>query len=210
MIKDNSIGLKRLIIELLILILTNSSKSNTTLADTANDLSTSIDRYFLFLASWISTGVPVRWKRGNPQLRRPSHSGTFAWFAQKTGKQGSISMDVSAIFYLVNSISFSLSHIDDVQIFIRSLFPRYHAILVRSLPSIFLCSFFPLSFFYFPFFFILVLVVDVEESIFFPSVFIIDFPPIVRICEKKSNFCGNINFCKISVIDEWNSETNSI
>lgn len=76
-------------------------------------------------------------------------------------------MDVSAIFYLVNSISFSLSHIDDVQIFIRSLFPRYHAILVRSLPSIFLCSFFPPLLFLFSFFFILVLVVDVEESIFF-------------------------------------------
>lgn len=104
---------------------------------------------FFFLASWISTGVPVRWKGGNPQLRRrPSHSETFAWFAQKTGKQGSMSMDVSAIFYLVNSISFSLSYIDDVQIFIRPLFPRYHAILVRSLPSIFLCFFFPPSLFF--------------------------------------------------------------
>lgn len=45
-IKSDSIGQKRLIIELL--ILTNSSKSNTTLADTANDLSISMDRYFLF------------------------------------------------------------------------------------------------------------------------------------------------------------------
>lgn len=83
-------------------------------------------------------------------------------------------MDVSAIFYLVNSISFSLSYIDDVQIFIRSLFPRYHAILVRSLPFIFLCFFFP-SFFLFPFFFILVLVIDVEESFFF----IVFFLPLI-------------------------------
>lgn len=88
-------------------------------------------------------------------------------------------MDVSAIFYLVNSISFSLSYIDDVQIFIRSLFPRYHAILVRSLPSIFLCFFFPSPFFYF-LFFILVLVIDVEESFFFIVFFFtIDFLLIV-------------------------------
>lgn len=119
-------------------------------------------------------------------------------------------MDVSAIFYLVNSISFSLSHIDDVQIFIRSLFPRYHAILVRSLPSIFLCSFFPPLLFLFSFFFYTCVSRRCGRINFFSSVFINDFPPIVRICEKKSNFCGNINFCKISVIDEWNSETNSI
>lgn len=119
-------------------------------------------------------------------------------------------MDVSAIFYLVNSISFSLSYIDDVQIFIRPLFPRYHAILVRSLPSIFLCFFFPPSLFFIFLFYTCVSRRCERIILFFIFFFFtIDFL-IARIREKKSKFCGNINFCKISVIDEWNSETNSI
>lgn len=102
----------------------------------------------IFSFSWISTGVPVRWKRGNPQLRRPSHSETFAWFAQKTGKQGSMSMDVSAIFYLVNSISFSLSHSrwrPDFYSFAISTLSRNPCTFLTLHFSFFL---FPLSFFY--------------------------------------------------------------
>lgn len=148
----------------------------------------------IFSFSWISTGVPVRWKRGNPQLRRPSHSETFAWFAQKTGKQGSMSMDVSAIFYLVNSISFSLSH--------SRWRPDFYSFAISTLsrnPCTFLTLHF--SFFLFPLsFFILVLVVDVEESILFSSVFWFSTDR-ENTWKKKSNFCGNINFCKISVID---------
>lgn len=86
-------------------------------------------------------------------------------------------MDVSAIFYLVNSISFSLSYIDDVQIFIRSL-----STLSRN-PCTFLTLYFSLFlfpfFFFISFFLILVLVIDVESFFFIVFFFTIDFLLIV-------------------------------